>query len=58
MKDYKDSLQNCLEAKGKELIQFREKYGIQFRADNVSEGKTEFTTAKTSDRQANILASI
>jgi prefoldin subunit 2 len=56
MKGYRDTLQNSLESKGKELNKFREMYGIQFQADN--DEKKDKPAPKAGERQPNILASV
>ncbi|CAL1527676.1 unnamed protein product [Lymnaea stagnalis] len=58
MKEYIESLRNSLEAKGKELNQFRETHGIQIKADDSRDEKQADTASKGGDRQANILANV
>ena len=53
MKQFTDTLKSSLETKGKELVEFREKYNIKIKADDSKENKE--APAK-GDRQANILA--
>ncbi|KAI8797144.1 prefoldin subunit 2 [Biomphalaria glabrata] len=58
MKEYTESIRSSLEAKGKELNQFRETHGIQFKADDSKEEKRSDSSQKPGDRQANILANV
>ncbi|KAK6959454.1 prefoldin subunit 2 [Biomphalaria glabrata] len=58
MKEYTESIRSSLEAKGKELNQFRETHGIQFKADDSKEEKRSDSSQKPGDRQANILAKV
>ncbi|KAI8785394.1 prefoldin subunit 2 [Biomphalaria glabrata] len=58
MKEYTESIRCSLEAKGKELNQFRETHGIQFKADDSKEEKRSDLSQTPGDRQANILANV
>ena len=54
MELFTGTLKTNLESKGKELIEFREKYGLKIKTDDSKDEKD----GPTKDRQANILASV
>ncbi|GFO18320.1 prefoldin subunit 2-like [Plakobranchus ocellatus] len=58
MKEFVASLKTNLEAKGKEINQFRETHGIQIKGDESKDDKGMESSSKGGERQANILANV